>query len=911
MKFAFATKLFFAAAVSGTGEARLRRLQAETTTGNTAGTASAAADPVTLSSLGTNPAPGTDPTSSSGADGFTLGGTATNTAANTATNTAQGQTRGRTNVRTIPRTHPMQELQGHIGGGVHADGIRVLNNIGYALVGYDLVKGNPLDTSGLVKIDLGFRNAIFAPEEYVLMVDQEYYAPANLNVLECQGCNMHATSRVLESMGDYVASLTSKVQARARHTGVTSGAFSASHDFQQTSHLMNQEHETSTESEISCCVYQAELQSYDLPPYSRNFEIAVQRLKDAADTETALRKLTEETATDDGEEAPVTLEEEAVFAEEAVTEDEATEEPPTLLVGTLLEEIERFVQEFGTHYVKKVTMGSLYGEQIFITQEQRREMNNQNIDIRAAAEVSVATSSGAGGFGLNSNVQEAQEFLGRTSRKSVYARGAKPVGGGDIDLWLAYSSDNPVPTYVEVEPIEELPIYEDPLVVNALTEYISTYCDRLTGADCTQYEAGSHMDRSSMRQGARFSADQRQPHLHDTETTNFPHNEDFVFDAEPTKFLTGFKGTWTDVDGNAIYFPPSLTAAGLALAGTAGRLTAAGLALADPLTDGVMTYSAKVSSLNSNNARVPGGSGMTAMSAWQNADLVCGPNEAVVGTTVDYATWNSDKRWGINCASIQGMEVLNTRMNGLSMISAEDVNDDEYANTLQEDWEDDCPENHVMIGLVNVHDYTLDDTHWKLRCALIRPSADTMDNNEVSVTPLWNELTESFVYRTPSRSVLKGLLGTFSPNGNDPQNSDSRYSFAEMYAGVATIGSTWKTESLLPDTPVDGEEHTLDCGSQALTGMRSEFVQNEGFGRNFQIECRAIQGHRLIQHDGSPATASGEIQEGDWTSTFVGSGSSFGIECEGTKVLAGVKVKFNAANNDLGWKGLCLGLVAN
>ena len=44
----------------------------------------------------------------------------------------------------------------------------------------------------------------------------------------------------------------------------------------------------------------------------------------------------------------------------------------------------------------------------------------------------------------------------------------------------------------------------------------------------------------------------------------------------------------------------------------------------------------------------------------------------------------------------------------------------------------------------------------------------------------------------------------------------------------------------------------------------------------------------------------------DWTANWVGKGASFGIECDGKKVLAGVKAVYDAEVGDYGWKGMCL-----
>lgn len=861
MKFGTASRCLLACAFLSTAQANLRRrIQLDTTQSSTT---------TATTTSNTDDTSGSTTTDTSGSTSGTWPDLNTNTAGETTAGSTSSN--NDSTESTSGGSAPVRPLQGHIGGGTFGDeDIRVLNNIGYAFVGYDLIKGNPLDTSGLVRIDLGFRNAIFQTHEYELMVDREYYVPSNLNVLECEGCNMHATTRVLESMSDYVDSLRSKVHANGSHRhGPTTGAFSGSFDFQQANRMMGQEHETSTESEISCCVYQAELSSYDLPPYSRNFQRAVERLRAAADTEDAQRRKLQEEETDA---SPVTEGEYTVPVEQA-----------NIVMGLLEEEIERFVHEFGTHYVKKVTMGSLYGEQTFISAEKRREMDQDGLDIRVAASVSVATSSGSGGVGLDMNVEDTQTFLSKTSQKSVYARGAKPVGDGDADEWLAYSSDNPVPTYIEVEPIEELDIYQNERVVEALSSYIASYCSRLAGASCESYSEGEHLTGPSGSSGGSstsggFSPDMNQPSLRQPSREPFVDNENYALDS--TELFTGIAGSFED---------------------------------------GRRTYSAIVSDLGAGHShqtfeiRSQSGDAWSGWSSWTNADFTCGENEAVLGLRSSMANFDSDRMWGINCGPVQGMDILSTRLgpDGLSMVDASDVDPFPWDNPLQEDFRFDCPLNHVVVGIHNHHFYDLNDDRWKVKCALMVPAARLRQVNAVSITPTWNRFEESFYYSSPSRAVLKGLLGDFNPDVDD-----TSFRFAETWldANSATVGSAWSEDWVLPDDLSTEEGPPFDCGGRALTGVRSSYDKDAttGFARNFGFECRGVQNHRLVHADGRTATASTTPTEADWsTPGFEGRGASFGLECPGSKILAGLQMVYDEAHNDLGWRALCLALVAN
>lgn len=50
--------------------------------------------------------------------------------------------------------------------------------------------------------------------------------------------------------------------------------------------------------------------------------------------------------------------------------------------------------------------------------------------------------------------------------------------------WLKYSSDNPVPTHIDILPIQDLDAYGDPKIVQAIADYVDQYCEEVDGAEC-------------------------------------------------------------------------------------------------------------------------------------------------------------------------------------------------------------------------------------------------------------------------------------------------------------------------------------------------------------------------------------------------------------------------------------------
>ena len=77
----------------------------------------------------------------------------------------------------------------------------VMPNIEYILIGYDIMKGNPLDTSGKNKIDPGFTTPIFdaGADGYSLTPDKRHSVPSKISILGCEGCDLSFQTTVVES----------------------------------------------------------------------------------------------------------------------------------------------------------------------------------------------------------------------------------------------------------------------------------------------------------------------------------------------------------------------------------------------------------------------------------------------------------------------------------------------------------------------------------------------------------------------------------------------------------------------------------------------------------------------------------------------------------------------------------------
>ena len=215
-------------------------------------------------------------------------------------------------------------------------------NIDYLLGGYDIYFGNPARTgvSGTTP-DPGFKHQpIFAPSynKKQVTLDGRFLIPDGMNVISCEGdCAMQMTSKSMSGMRSYTDSLDVKASVEGSGWG---GRFSASVDYKNVDSSTKNSKSLFTQTEISCCVYTATLLDYDPPAFSQNFLNAAKTLSTKY-SKTAYR---------------------------------------------------RFIDSFGTHYVRLANMGATYGQQSEISSSSWKQMQEMNINIKASAGYSGTTS---------------------------------------------------------------------------------------------------------------------------------------------------------------------------------------------------------------------------------------------------------------------------------------------------------------------------------------------------------------------------------------------------------------------------------------------------------------------------------------------------------------------------------------
>lgn len=314
----------------------------------------------------------------------------------------------------------------------------VMPNIGFLLRGYDLMKGNPTPTSsdGVAKTDPGFQLPIFDATYSALKKtpDLRYNIPDNVEAVSCSGgCNLNFVSETIESSQEYIDRLSTKVRYHASAAiKIFQASFSASVDYEQLSERINEQSQIATASEASCCVYEAELSAFATPAFHPTFLGALAALPEQYDV--------------------------AIYR--------------------------KFVREYGTHYVKKATMGALYGQQSFLTWEKRFELERQKIDVNVAAEASVL-SLAQGGWSVDTGIssEAVKQFESSREQESLYTRGALPPPDGNINTWFESVGRDPAPISLEVERIDSLDLPVSNEVRANLEGYLNSYCEDLVAEE--------------------------------------------------------------------------------------------------------------------------------------------------------------------------------------------------------------------------------------------------------------------------------------------------------------------------------------------------------------------------------------------------------------------------------------------
>lgn len=294
-----------------------------------------------------------------------------------------------------------------------------MNNIGYLLKGYDVFYGNPMPTGGTLE-DPGYRQMIFdAKYSGRKTSDERYQVPDGVEIEKAESCSYTFGSSFITGQKSYSESLGIKASIQG---SFLFGSFSASTDYHHVERSTKQGSSLFTHAEATCLVYSGNVKKYDHPPFSKNFEEGLKSLPQQYN--------------------------ESKYSD--------------------------FLDTFGTHYIKSVSMGALFGQQSRLTKESYSKMVETGADVSASAKYCAIEAS----VDVNYDKKAAEEFKKATSEQSIYSRGSRPPKQGKIEDWLHQTFQEPFPISIKLATIYDL-LDKDEVIKHNLKNALETYCRKL------------------------------------------------------------------------------------------------------------------------------------------------------------------------------------------------------------------------------------------------------------------------------------------------------------------------------------------------------------------------------------------------------------------------------------------------
>jgi len=738
----------------------------------------------------------------------------------------------------------------------------IIPNIGFLFTGYNIMEGNPIDPS--TKVDPGFTVQIFQPDinGYVKTLDGRLIHPPNVTVLQCEGCDLSAKTTIVNTADQYIKTLDTKVSAAVSFNvlGIVEGKFKNSNGYRETKDRMTTKREISMETEASCCLYRAETSAFALPPYSPNFQIAMNSLN----------------------------------AKEAELISAAEENPEARkLEGINITDfdymIEEFVEEFGTHFVKKMNMGSLYGVQSFMSNETRKELEKKGIDIELSASISVGVDMGTqadpnatieAGFESSFEYKKSstidKQFNEHVSKKSLYSRGSKPPANGNVNSWLADTKENPAPIKIELVRIDNLPGFSRG-VKEIISGYLDSYCENMKRSlhfmgQCKENPLAAEtgpfdalVSTTNMRQQSHLET-----HHYHKLTLSTSWGDEKVYAAEERTAFTGF----------------------------------AVRSYADGFVNALQRRWEEKSEYGVNTMRFSGEMDFVQTVEFESAgndkyraiDYVCPEGYAIASVKNDWHSrgvhsWKTgDWTWKFGCAKYAGVKISDYAV-AASHIEVNQEWSEAFGNQDYNPWDFKCPRGHVLIGVKSV--YLGGDEEagfhmqrkWQFRCGYVHDAGAT---EGTSLTSYVADEHPKFYYVAATNALPVGFYSEFIPDPVDRRFKMVEYSFGEDM-DVFAMGSI---SSSGPANVLEGIlDHTCDEG-HLMVGLWSNQIDTTTRDRVYGVLC-------------SPATNIKLIGEARWSedSTLE---NSYTFQCETDYVLIGVVSTFDAAKKDRIWRIHCM-----
>ena len=113
------------------------------------------------------------------------------------------------------------------------------------------------------------------------------------------------------------------------------------------------------------------------------------------------------------------------------------------------------IDNFGTHFLTDVVMGSKYGEESKIITDEYEKMVSEGLDVGTAAGHSGRFSAGVR-TETASEKQQRERFESARTSKTSYSYGSNIPSNGNATAWASMSSDDPMPINMDITALSEL-----------------------------------------------------------------------------------------------------------------------------------------------------------------------------------------------------------------------------------------------------------------------------------------------------------------------------------------------------------------------------------------------------------------------------------------------------------------------
>ena len=305
------------------------------------------------------------------------------------------------------------------------------SNIDWALKGYNILEGNPLQsgTAG----DPGFTIPIFKAEyKGKTNADSTFMLPEGMSGQKKKICKLESETKQFSNEKDYQEELSQKAGLNLDLGSFLPFSFGANAEYQDQTKKMNQENNLVVLTENECTVYVVDLSTDNPPTFVEGFLVAAARLENITDTDAYLE----------------------------------------------------FFGNYGTHYLSKTHMGARYAVETEFTSQVREEFYKEGFNINNGAEFSFAGVALGAKYESNDTKALAKKFEEKTVNTLKVAYGSNIPPSGKVEDWFTSAFDEPLPIRYELKEISDL--FTDTFMANTglkytkifdqLKHYLKTYC---------------------------------------------------------------------------------------------------------------------------------------------------------------------------------------------------------------------------------------------------------------------------------------------------------------------------------------------------------------------------------------------------------------------------------------------------